>query len=457
MASAPEIDAVVVGAGIAGLGAALELQAAGCEVLVIDPGDRPGGVMRTEHVAGFVVESGPNTTVVKAPMRRFLEERGLTGLLRKATPASRLRWIFRGGGLVPVPTTPWALAGTPLLSTRAKLRLLTEPFRRRGPSATESVGEFVSRRLGGEVAEELVGPFLTGVYAGDERQLGAAAVFPGLVELEQRFGSLALGGVMRGLGGRGPRGLRGSHATEQGFGPFARHLAEQLAEPPALGSRVARVAPDGGRWHVDVTSPSGDLSLSASRVVVAAPAWEAAAVLRGADAEVAEALEGVAYAPIVVAPVGVDPGAVPTPIEGFGFLVPRDEELGLLGCLFMSRLFPGRAPAGRELLQCMLGGMRWPEAVHLPDDAIRERLAADLERTLGIADAPPPLRLTRWPRAVPQPGRDHAGRMDWVTGRLRDRKGLALAGAYVAGVSVADSLASGLAAATAVMDAVPAG
>jgi oxygen-dependent protoporphyrinogen oxidase len=450
-----QVEAVVVGAGIAGLAAALELQSAGCDVFVADPSDRPGGVMRTDHRKGFVVESGPSTAIVRAPMLDFLAKRGLHGGLLRAAPASRKRFVYRGGRMVRAPDSPLRIVSTPLLSTRAKLRALTEPFRWRGKSESETVAEFIVRRFGREVSASLVGPFLTGIYAGDEEQLGAAAVFPRWVDRERRFGSLALGGLA-GLLRRDPeRGLRGSYATEQGFGPFARQLAEALLEPPALGTRVARIARDGARWHVDLTSPSGDLALSAARVVVAAPAYAAADVLRGLDGEIATALEGIAYAPIVVAPVGIAVGRAREPIEGFGFLVPREEAMGLLGCLFMSQLFPGRAPAGHELLHCMVGGVRWPEAVHLPDAAIQARLDEDLSRTLGITDPPAALGFVRWPRAIPQPGRDHRARIRWLHEQLDDLPGLALAGSYVAGVSISDSLASGVAAASRALGAVP--
>lgn len=449
-----EVDAVVVGAGIAGLAAALELQSAGCEVLVVDPSDRPGGALRTDHQAGYVYECGANTTLVKGPMRRFLERRKLADRLLRASPDSKRRYLFRDGELVRVPTSAPAFFGTPLLSWRGKLRLASEPLRRRGDPRRESVAEFLGRRLGDEAVENLVGPFLTGVYAGDERELGAASVFPRLAELERGYGSLALGGLASAVK-RGDGGLRGSYATQQGFGPLARQLAEGLAEPPALGSRVATIARDGERWRADVRSASGDFEVRAARMVVSAPAFAAADLLRALDAELAEALAGIAYAPLVVAPVGVEPRRSRVPIEGFGFLVPRSEGLGLLGCLFSSRLFPGRAPEGRELLHCMLGGVRWPDAVELPDDALHERLAGDLERTLGLSDAPAPLAWLRWPRAVPQPSRDHAERIDWVQKRVDACPGLALAGSYVAGVGVADALASGLAAAARVLDAVP--
>jgi oxygen-dependent protoporphyrinogen oxidase len=244
-----QVEAVVVGAGIAGLAAALELQSAGCDVLVADPSDRPGGVMRTDHRKGYVTESGPATALVRGPMLDFLAKRGT---------AQRL--AARGTGepqALPVPQRTDGARARLAVADREHAAALHarqaarahEPLRRRGRSSeSESVAEFVGRRLGREVSSALVGPFLTGVYAGDEEQLGAGAVLPRWVEREQRFGSLALGGLA-GLLRRDPeRGLRGSYATEQGFGPFARRLAETLAEPPrwARASRGSRATARAG-------------------------------------------------------------------------------------------------------------------------------------------------------------------------------------------------------------------
>src|SRR5262249_59903220 len=105
----PEVEAVVVGAGIAGLAAALELQSAGCDVFVADPSDRPGGVMRTDHRKGYVVESGPSTAIVRAPMLDFLMQRGLHEGLLRAAPASRKRFLYRAGRMVRAPASPWRL------------------------------------------------------------------------------------------------------------------------------------------------------------------------------------------------------------------------------------------------------------------------------------------------------------------------------------------------------------
>ena len=441
------VDAVVVGAGIAGLAAALELQSGGCEVVVVDPLERPGGVIRTDHVASYVVERGPNTFQVKAPMLEFLEARGLSDTLQPASPESRLRCIFRDGRLLALPTSPWGFAASPLLSLSGKLRLLAEPFVGRGQPDGESVAEFVGRRLGEEAVESLVGPFLTGVYAGDEKQLGAAAVFPTLVEHERRSGSIT-GGLLRGsLRRGGARGLAGTYSGSGGLGPFVRMLADLLHEPPALGSRVAGLHSDGDSWRVSVESQGGGTELQTSRVVLAADAGESGRLLAGVEPRAAEILGTIAYSPVVSAGIGVKRAAVANPVEGFGFLVPRGESLPILGCLYMSRQFPDRAPEGCELLQCMLGGTRWPAAVEATDEEILERVQQGLEVAIGLRETPRLLAVSRWPRAVPQPGRDHPARMREARASLTEAKGLALAGAYVAGVSVADSFASGVVAA----------
>jgi len=167
MVSTPEISAVVVGGGIAGLAAALVLQRQASEVLVVDSSDRPGGVMRTDHVGGYVVERGPNTFQAKAPMLAALREDGLDDGLLRAEPESKRRFLVCKGELVAVPMSPLGLLRTPLLSAGGKLRLLAEPFVRRRSGAEESVAEFAGRRLGAQAMEKLIGPFLTGVYAGD--------------------------------------------------------------------------------------------------------------------------------------------------------------------------------------------------------------------------------------------------------------------------------------------------
>lgn len=438
------VDAVVVGAGVAGLAAGRALQDAGLEARVLEREARAGGVVRSETVEGFRLERGPNTIRVKAPLLAFLRRHGLDELLERATPASRLRFLVRGGRLVPVPLGPVPLVRTSLLSARGKLRLLAEPFVRRGDPSGESVAEFVTRRLGREALDALVAPFLTGVYAGDERRLGAEAVFPSLVEAERRSGSIALGLLGAALRRRGERGLPGTWSARGGLSTLTEALTGGLGGALATGETVREVARDGREFVVAAEgSGGGSRELRARVLVVATPAREAARLLEGLDPELAKDLGAIEYAPVASVSLAADPERARTPIEGFGFLVPRGESKALLGCLFPSRLFADRAPPGRVLLTALLGGTRHPEALELDDKALLATTLEELDRVLGFAESPRLLALTRWRQAVAQPGPEHPRWLAKLRERLARTPGLELAGAYLEGVALGDALVSG--------------
>jgi oxygen-dependent protoporphyrinogen oxidase len=381
-------------------------------------------------------------------MLGFLRQLGLEGELLPASPASRKRFLYRGGELVPVPLGPLGLATTPLLSFGARLRLLGEPFVARGNGASETVSEFIARRLGPEVAEALVGPFLTGVYAGDERQLGAEAVFPQLVELERDHGSLLGGALRRSMQRRQPRGTAGTWSMAEGLGSLSARLAERLAEPPLLGARVEWLAVEGSGVRVGAAiAGEGEEEFSARAVVLATSASAALQLLEPLDEDATAAIAAVEYAPIATVALGASAGSLRRPAEGFGFLVPRSEGLGLLGCLFMSQLYAGRAPAGRELLHCMLGGVRAPQLALQGDDALVEAALRDIDRVLGVSGEIETVTVRRWPRAVAQPGVGHRARIAAARAAVRRRAPIAIAGGYTDGVSVPDAFASGVAAA----------
>jgi oxygen-dependent protoporphyrinogen oxidase len=442
---ATDVEVVVVGAGAAGLAAGAALAGAGRSVCVLEASERAGGVIRSERSEGFLFERGPNTTRIPAAALALLQRLGLEAALAKASPESRVRSLLRPSGLVPVPMSPLAFARTKLLSGAGKRRLLREPLVPRGDGGGESVAAFVERRLGREAVEALVGPFLVGVYAGEEHQLGAEAVFPSLVAAEREGGSLVRGLLRRTFAG-GERGLPGTWSAQEGLGGLATQLGHALGPALRLGARVRALAPEAGGWRVEA---EGD-ALRARAVVLAADAAAAAELLAPHDTEGAVYARALRYAPIASLSLALDASSTREPLAGFGFLVPRDLGLDLLGALFMSRLFARRAPPGSELVTAMLGGLRWPGAVDAPDEVLLARASEGLDRALGLRAAPRLLAATRWPRAVPQPGPGHVGAVSALRARLARGPRLALAGACWDGVALGECLASGARAAASV-------
>lgn len=426
-------DAVVVGGGISGLVAGFHLARAGLDVTLLEGSERVGGALETRREGDWLVELGPNTVAERAALAEVVEQCGLVGERLPAAPAAARRYLWRGGALHALPQSPPALLRSPLLSARGKLALAREPWARRAPAdREESVADFVRRRFGREALEVFAAPFVAGIYAGDPERLSARWTLPRVVAFEESHGSVLRGArAARRAGGPGLRqpvvSFRGGLAT----------LVERLASaiPDVRRSaRVDAVRREGAGFIVESTAGA----FSTSRLVIATPAPQAACLLFPATDGKSAAFAEIPYAPLAVIALGYARADVAHPLDGFGFLAAPGSDLRLLGCLFASTIFPGRAPAGHVLLTGFLGGRAHPELVELDDAELLRVAREDLARAVGARDEPAFTLLRRWQRAIPQYELGHQ-RFVSLAGELEaSLPGLRFAGNWLHGAGVAD-------------------
>ncbi|HEX4956026.1 MAG TPA: protoporphyrinogen oxidase [Thermoanaerobaculia bacterium] len=430
------LDAVVIGAGISGLTTAFYLERGGLDVALLEAAGRVGGSIRTLHDGPWLFELGPSTVLDGNPaVGRLLEDAGLAGARRQAATAGGKRYVWKAGRLVPLPGGPLGFLSTPLFRAAAKWRLLKEPWVGRSADLEgESIASFVRRRLGADFLDYAVGPFVSGVYAGDPERLSVAWAVPKIAALEREHGSLIRGAIAK-RKGAAPRGAMIS--LPEGLLQLPLELGQQLHRLH-LDTAAASVHPDGDALLVATNRGP----FRARRVVLAVPSEVAARLLATATGGQSQALAEVPYSPVVVFAYGFRREQVAHPLDGFGFLAPRVEGLRLLGCLFSSTLFPGRVATGCVGLTAFAGGRTDPELVGLGDDELHHLALGDLGRTLGVSGPPVYRHLARWPRAIPQYELGH-GRFAELADRLEARlPGLYLRGNFLGGISLPDCIAN---------------
>jgi len=437
----------VLGAGITGLAAVrwLEHDHGIDDVVVLEAGDRPGGKIRSERRDGHLLEWGPQGFLDNAP--DTLELARVTGLAERlvaADDASAARFIVRGGRLRPVPTSPPAFLASGLLPLGARLRVLLEPFAPSHPGGDETVFDFAARRIGPVAAEVLVDAMVTGVFAGDARRLSLAATFPRMAAMEAEHGSLtrALFARMREArrsGGRsaGPSGPGGTLTTfTDGMEALPSALADRLGDRLVLDTPVARVTSDGD--GLLITTDDG--RLHADAVLATTPATVTARLLTELPSEAVAALTATPTVPIAIVMLSYrGAAAFGAPLDGFGFLVPRGEDLGILGTLWCHSIFPGQAPPYHVFLRTMIGGAREPDAAHLPDDELVGRVRSAHRALLGADPDPERVWVVRWPEGISQYTVGHLGRVELAERAAREL-GVELAGSPYRGVSVNDCI-----------------
>jgi len=433
-------DSVIIGGGISGLTAATILNAKGLNILCVEPNPSPGGSIVTWKKEGFLFELGPNTVLGNCP--EIDELLAMSGLLEKkitASPESRKRYIVRNGRLTPLPLGPVSFAFGGAFSLGAKLRIFKEPFiPPPPPGVEETVAAFTIRRLGKEFLDYAVGPFVSGVYAGDPYKLSLPHAVPKIAALESQYGSLIKGALAKRKGGQ-PAGSLISFRN--GLQVLPETLGSLLGNSFLPSSRVTSVSREGSLFGVKIGLVNGGTTELKSRTVVSAvPAEEASSIFSGLPGTFAEGISTLPYAPVAVVSLGFHRKDVGDPLKGFGFLAPEVENRFVLGCLFSSSLFPGRAPTGHVALTAFVGGAVHPERALLDEGRIVAETMSDISSLLDIEGRPALSRVTVWERAIPQYLLGH-GSYKMSRSRLEEENtGLFVSGNILDGVSVGNCI-----------------
>ncbi len=456
MSESPQV--AIIGGGITGLSAASFLRHAGTgvrpRVTLVEADQRLGGKIRTDLLGGMPVEAGPDGFLARTPEAADLcRSLGLDQEL--IAPAPGPAYLWSRNRLRPIP--PGLIMGLParlgpllrsgILSPTGILRAgLDLVLPGQALAVDVSVGDLVRSRFGKEVLERLVDPLLGGIYAGRAEELSLLATTPELAALARRHRSLLLA----------LRSSRSAAATAPAAPTFLtlasglQRLVERLrrdldgADARTGVSATRLTTTPGGAYRIEL---AGGGAVEADAVILAVPAFAAADLVRAESPVAACELGAIEYASVAVVTLAYPSEALPAPLAGTGFLVPRYESLLLVGCTWLSAKWPHLASSRLTLLRCAVGRAgdeRWRE---LDDEALVARVHADLVRTMGLRRAPLEARVTRWEKAIPQYTVGHLDRLRRIEGALSHLPGVMLAGSAYRGVGVTSCVAQAKAAA----------
>jgi protoporphyrinogen/coproporphyrinogen III oxidase len=462
----------IIGGGISGLSAAYALeparQSGAAEYVLFESSPRLGGVLRTEHIDGCVVEAGPDSFISEKPWAADLcRSLGIGDQLIGSNDAERKTYILVRDRLIAmpdglmfmVPTKILPTGLSPLFSWGTKIQMAREllhpPHTANGD---ESVAAMVERHYGPEMVDRLADPLVSGVYGGEAANLSVRAVLPRFAEMERVYGSL--GRAM--LDAR--KKIRQRKNNDRPQTPLfttlkngMQYLAETLATRLNASSlrkncMVKTVQPVGLGWMVNTEKDSAQFD----SVILALPALGTSQLLANASADLSSELSAIGYSSSITVVVGYDRNIRESLPLGFGLLVPRSEGKWLLATTFVHNKFPQRAPEDRALLRCFFAGAKADKVWQLSDDAIISVVRNELLQILGLRAVPLFARVYKWKSAMAQYGVGHLERLERIDHLLRELPGLALAGNGYRGIGVPDCVRSGQDAAKLVMGEVEA-
>jgi oxygen-dependent protoporphyrinogen oxidase len=438
-----QTDVLIIGGGISGLSTAWWLAQQGIGVEVWEADERPGGKIRTSHEEGYVTERAAGLLVNFRPeIDSLIKESGLENSLRQRDDQLN-RYIVHQGKLTQVPMLLPALLTSPLWSLPAKLRLIAEPFISRGTDESETVSEFVGRRLGQEVLDTAMDPFISGTLASDPDLAEAQSVLPRLTALENRYGSLTAGMLVN----RVLKRRRANTADTFSFQGGMSELIDALARAPGVtircGACATSVINHGSQWQVEGVVNGTPNSIRVPQLVMSTPADVSGKLLNPIDSHLGELLCGIEYSPVAVLHMGLKSNTIKHPLDGTGFLVSKQNHLPVNGNLWMSSMFPERAPQGHTLLTSYLGGVHHPEQLHQSDEQLSSTVLDCLRPLLDIRGSAEYVRVERHHQGLPLYHGRYRARIKAIDEQLSCLSGLHLNANYMHGVSIRERIFQG--------------
>lgn len=448
----------IIGGGITGLTAAYYLQK---EIIandlpykidLIESSDKLGGKFETIKQDGYTIERGPDSFLIrKESAARLAREVGLTeDLVKNGTGKSfvlvgnKLHEMPKGSFMgIPTQLSPFLFSN--MFSLKGKIRLLSDFVL---PKSTvvgdQSVGEFFRRRFGDELLENLVEPLLSGIYAGNIDQLSLMATFPQFYQMEQEHRSLIKGSreTMPKKKDRTTKKPSKFYSFRNGLQSFVAAIVQQF-DPTIVtihkATTVDHIEKKTDYYHVLLDS--GEVRKVDSVILTTAfpvvkrifshyDLWDVFGKTK------ATSVANVAF--------GFDASAIPSDIEGTGFVVSRNSNYRITACTWTHKKWPNTTPDGKALLRCYLGRPGDEAVVDLSDEEIAAIALKDLEKIMGISEKPDFHLVTRWRDAMPQYTVGHLDRLRELRNEMEKAlPGVLLAGSSYQGIGIPDCIDQG--------------
>jgi len=447
------IRVAIAGAGLTGLTTAFYLKKRGIPFQVFEKSDRTGGVIQTHHENGFTFEAGPNTGLLSRPeVVELLEDLQDECTVEVADQSARSRWIWKKNKWVPLPSGVKSGVTTPLFTFSDKLRLLGEPFRKKGDDPNETLAGLVLRRMGRSFLNYAIDPFILGIYSGDPARLVTQYAFPKLYWLEQDYGSF-IGGAFKKA--KEPISERDKKATKEifsvkgGLVNLIASLEKKIGkENITLGCSSLSFQKKTDKYYTSFDNEGF------SHVISTVGSYELETLFPFITEKQFEPLKKLQYSRVVQVALGFKNWSG-MPLKAFGGLVPFIEQRRILGVLFLSSFLKDKAPAGGALMSVFLGGVRRQEISELNDDEIYSIVEDELTEMLRPESFTPDLfKVFRYDHAIPQYSFESEEKLKAIKDVENTFPGLILGGNIRDGIGIADRINQGRTIASQLIDKV---
>lgn len=427
-----DVNTVIIGSGICGLSVAHFLSKKRSDFLVLESSNRAGGIIQTKIEKDFICENGPNTVLLNnEAIEEIIKDHNLWSELQFPKESSnKNRFVLHKNKLTKIPLNPLSFIFSPLFSFFSKIRILKEPFVNTHQENT-SVFEFVKKRFGKEFHDQLIEPFITGIYAGNTKKMSARHTLKMLWKLEQTHGSV-IKGLLKSKSTK--KNKINSFNFPKGLSQLISKITKSMGSQLILNFKVQQIIKHENGY--EITSESG--KIFCKEIICTVPAYSLKKLID--DSGLVSQLNKIIYSPVDVFHFGFEKKNIQNNKQGFGVLTKPSDGKSYLGILFNSRIFDYVSPADKELFTVLVGGERQKHLCEMEPDKLKKLILEELEDLIGHKGKIVIENHYRWSKGIPQFNLDHTELLNAIEEFENNNSKFHLIGNYFNGVSVSDCI-----------------
>ena len=429
--SLKEVDIIILGAGISGLTLGYYLNKNGKDFLVFESSKFTGGNIKTRNKEGFICENGPNTILMNnESVHDLISELKIKNDLIYPNNNNSKRFLIKEGKLIQIPQSFGQFIKSNILSFSSKIRVFSEIFIKKSKTSL-SVYDFFKRRFGKEFHDILIEPFLTGVYAGNTREMSIKHVLKKIWEVEQNYGSIILGFIKKKSRNKIPK----SFNFKNGLSDLTNTIHQNIKDKIRCNSKITSISKIGNLYEITVNN---GIKYRCRKLFCTIPAYALSEIIF--DKKLSQTLKKISYCPIYVLHLGLEKQKIKNDISGFGVLTKPSDNKNFLGIIFNSRIFPHVAPSDKDLITVMVGGTRQELLLKTDKDLLFDKILRDIRKLISYEGRIIMKHDCLWDKGIPQYGLDQ----DYIISEIKNfenkNKGFHIIGNYVNGISVSDCI-----------------
>ena len=433
-------DVLIIGGGISGLSSAWWLAQKGIRSTILEQSYKTGGLIDTTNQDGYVTDHAAAMVLnFNSLVSKFMTHSGLLDYKINRNKISK-RYVLKNSRLQQIPENIRGILFSDLFSLKTRLKLLSEPFRSRSHSDSETVADFIRRRLGQEILDLAIDPYVSAVLACDPEKACARSTLPRLTALEKNFGSFTAGIITK----KFIPGKKGLPQEAFSFNGGMKTLTNMLSQNPLTdvhtGQQVLAIEPAKSGWRITSKVNNTEYQYLTKQVIFSTPANVSSSLLKPVKTELAELLDQIEYAPIAQIHMGFDKTGLNNSLDGNGFLVPSREKMAIRGSLWISNLVNHRAPENKILTSNFVGGGCQINALKSSDDVLIDQTLATLQKLTGIKQSPEMVRINRHHQGLPLYHGKYYQLSKAIESQASESNGLYFVSNFLNGISIRDRI-----------------